>query len=196
MLKQCIVVLVGPSGIGKTSNAILLRDRFGFARSITITTAPPCDDNDEECYQYVDRKTFEEMIGRGDLLEWDTYRENYYGASRESLTALNRTDCPGMVICSSPKGYPQIRDAAKDVIGITLLPEPGDFSFLKKKPLNRGTNRPDEIDARMRVLEKFMEETRGLNLPTVYLGNEPETWERAFTEIIKIIRSAGFLMAV
>jgi len=192
MGNKCVVVFVGPSGIGKTSNARLLSRRFNFARSICITTSPPWDDDDEECCRYVDKVTFLQMIKRNQFIEWDQYGDNFYGTTWESIRLCDKPDCPGLVICSSPAGYPQIKSNLENVIGISLLPESGDIAWLNKKLKDRGTNSPDDIEVRTKILESYIHETKNLELPTVYLGYEPETWERAFTEIIEIIKQAGF----
>lgn len=186
-----VVVIVGPSGIGKTSNAKLLNERFGFARSTTITTSSPREDNDPDYYRYVDETTFQNLIQQGRFLEWDQYGKNYYGTLLDDLENQQGPSCPGIVICSSPTGYPQIKAKTAHTIGIALLPKPGYRSWLRQKLIGRATNSSAEIDARMKILDKFIADIEKLDITRVDIGYQPETWETAFADITALIRKAG-----
>lgn len=185
-----IVVIIGPSGIGKTSNAKLLQQRYGFNQSITVTTADPRSDNDAKYYRYVNKTKFKKMIAEGKLLEWDQFGNNYYGTPLEETKKIGGPSCTGLVICSSPRGYPQILAKIKNVIGIALLPKPGYKVWLTKKLFKRGTNSKKDIVSRIKIMEDFIRQVKATGLPTVFTGPNQKSWNKAFEKIRKIITKA------
>ena len=78
-----LIVLSGPSGTGKsTVIAQLLRTRPDIYFSVSFTTRKPrAGEVDGVNYNFVDRETFEAMIGGGEFLEYAQYVGNYYGTS-------------------------------------------------------------------------------------------------------------------
>jgi guanylate kinase len=79
-----LVVLSGPSGVGKTSICERLVESLDDAvYSISATTRPMREgevDGDE--YLFMTRKEFESQITRGNLLEWAEVHGHYYGTPR------------------------------------------------------------------------------------------------------------------
>ena len=66
------VVLVGPSGTGKTTLAHrLVAEAPDYVFSVSLTTrAPRAGEVDGVDYRFVDRRAFEAMAQGGDLAEW------------------------------------------------------------------------------------------------------------------------------
>jgi guanylate kinase len=88
-MKNCILVLVGASGVGKTTvmNAMMEKSNaFSFSRSAT-TRAPRGDGNDSE-YLYVSREDFLSRIEKGEMLEYMQYGENYYGTPKSEIDRI------------------------------------------------------------------------------------------------------------
>src|SRR2546427_1769823 len=81
-----LFVVSAPSGAGKSSlvSAVLAGD-MRLALSVSFTTRPPRSGevNGRE-YHFVDDKTFEKMLGRGEFLESAEVHGNRYGTSRNS----------------------------------------------------------------------------------------------------------------
>ncbi len=83
---RSIVVLAGASGVGKTTLAMEIlskNDSFKLIRSAT-TRAPRGDAHDEE-YIYVSDVEFENLISRGELLEYMNYGGNFYGTPASEI---------------------------------------------------------------------------------------------------------------
>jgi len=75
-----LIVLSGPSGVGKTSIVKEVVPRTGAIYSVSATTRPPrAGEVDGRDYHFVDRKRFEQMIAGGDLLEWAEVFGRLYG---------------------------------------------------------------------------------------------------------------------
>ncbi|NJN20059.1 MAG: guanylate kinase [Leptolyngbya sp. RL_3_1] len=82
-----LVVLTGPSGVGKGTLLKRLRQRHpNLYLSISATTRPPrSGEVDGQQYYFLDRAAFEAMVAAGDLLEWAEYAGNYYGTPRHPV---------------------------------------------------------------------------------------------------------------
>ena len=76
-----LVVLSGPSGVGKSS--VVDRIRSGYPdvhMSVSVTTrAPRPGEIDGVHYRFISRDDFERMIDDGHLLEWAEFAGNLYG---------------------------------------------------------------------------------------------------------------------
>lgn len=89
MMKKDIVIIAGPSAVGKTTVAhaiITLDDRFEFVRSVT-TRAPRGDAFDDE-YIYITREEFLSLIPVGGVLEHTEYAGALYGTPRSEVERI------------------------------------------------------------------------------------------------------------
>ena len=82
-----LVVISGPSGVGKTSicDALLARDER-TTWSVSWTTRPPRGKEcDGQAYKFVSRQEFEQAKEQGAFLEWAEYCGNLYGTPIEAV---------------------------------------------------------------------------------------------------------------
>ncbi|MGG5358506.1 MULTISPECIES: guanylate kinase [unclassified Enterococcus] len=86
-------VFIGPSGSGKTT--IAAKAFLPEQKIITHTSRSPRKNEQEGIdYFFVSKETFQEMIQKDQLVEWDCYADNYYGTSKAELTEkLAENDC-------------------------------------------------------------------------------------------------------
>ena len=88
-MQRKILVLVGASGVGKTTVADCILNsssRFALVRSVT-TRAPRGDGRDDE-YIYIDREEFLSRAKNGGLIEYTEYGDNLYGTPVSELERI------------------------------------------------------------------------------------------------------------
>ncbi|MBV9136835.1 MAG: guanylate kinase [Hyphomicrobiales bacterium] len=86
-----ILVIASPSGAGKsTLSRLLLQADDQLTLSISVTTRPRrASEVDGMHYHFIDKRRFEALRERGELLEWAQVHGNFYGTPREPVeTAL------------------------------------------------------------------------------------------------------------
>ena len=88
-----LVVITGPSGVGKSTIVRQALERTGAQFSVSATTRQPrAGETDGREYRFVDTATFEAMIERGELLEWAKVYGQYYGTpAADVLAAIDFT---------------------------------------------------------------------------------------------------------
>ena len=87
--ENCLLIIAGPSAVGKTTVAYSLIDRdprFEFVRSVT-TRASRGDAYDNE-YIYITVDEFRSLISNGGVLEHTEYAGNYYGTPRAEVERI------------------------------------------------------------------------------------------------------------
>jgi guanylate kinase len=91
------VALAAPSGGGKSTLCNMLLEKYrDTTLSISFTTrAPRGSEKDGVEYNFVSRARFEELIQRGELIEWAEVHGNYYGTSK---TFLEQQSAAGKVV--------------------------------------------------------------------------------------------------
>ena len=144
-----LVVVSGPSGVGKSSVIDGVLERTGAAFSVSATTrrARP-HEIDGEDYLFLDREAFDELIARGALLEWAEYGGNRYGTPRGPV--LDRLNTGEHVVLDIENlGAHQVKDAHPDAVLVFILPPSMDE--LERRLRARGDTSADHIERRLGV---------------------------------------------
>ena len=140
-----VVVITGPSGVGKSSIVREVLGRTGAEYSVSATTrAPRPNEVDGNDYRFVGRRQFERMVEEGELLEWAEVFGDCYGTPAEPVeraTAEGKT----MILEIDVQGGMQVRQKLPDATFILIVP-PGEAE-LKRRLAGRGTE-PIEVIAR------------------------------------------------
>ncbi|RYL92907.1 guanylate kinase [Sporolactobacillus sp. Y61] len=154
--KGLLVVLSGPSGVGKGTVCKALRNRGSRLQySISVTTRAPREgEKDGVQYFFRTREQFKKMIENHQLLEWAEYVGNYYGTP---VDYVRKTLAEGqdVILEIEVQGALQVKKRFPDALFIFLAPP--NLSELKKRIIGRGTESSDLIESRMSVARSEME---------------------------------------
>ena len=87
--KAQLVVLAGPSGVGKGTLLFrLLQAHPDLGVSVSVTTRSPREGEiDGKQYHFVSRDRFSDMVEGDELLEWAEFAGNYYGTPKAPIEA-------------------------------------------------------------------------------------------------------------
>ena len=144
-----LLVLSGPSGSGKgtVSEALMKNnDDIIFSTSVTTRTPRPGEVNGEN-YFFATREEFEEMVEKGELLEYAFVHTNYYGTPKKFVfDEIEKGEIVRLEI--DVQGALQIKEKYKEAVFIFLIPPTMDE--LKSRLVKRDTETEDEIETRYR----------------------------------------------
>lgn len=147
-LPGLLVVLAGPSGVGKGTVRERVFDDLSEARlSVSATTRPARPGEEEGVhYHFVDRDGFERLIREDELLEWAEYVGNLYGTPRQQADELVAS---GKVVFLDieVQGALQVKQRRPDALLIFLLPP--SWEELERRLRDRGTE--DDTTVRLRL---------------------------------------------
>lgn len=157
-----LIVLTGPSGVGKGTLRRFLADRLpALKTSISVTTRPmrPGEVNGVD-YYFVSRERFQAMIAENELLEWAEYAGNYYGTPRTMVEqTLERGE--SLILEIEVQGALQICDLFPDARLIFI--EPPSLEELAHRLRNRQTNTEEDIKLRLAQAEVELQQKTRFN---------------------------------
>ena len=163
-----LVVLTGPTGVGKNSNIDeMRREDPRRYHSVSMTTRPPRkDEEDGLSYFFTTKEQFEELIRSGEILEYDSYCGEYYGTPRAPIERMAGQNLD-ILLDLTVKGALELKRNCPEavIIFITASTE----EALRQRLLKRGTESAGEIDKR---LETAREELARINLFDYWVVND------------------------
>lgn len=149
-----LVVVSGPSGVGKGTVLKYVLERDDFVYSVSATTRKPRDiDIDGVTYFFKTREEFEEMIGKNELIEYAEYNGNYYGTPRPFVEQMLSSG-KNVILEIEVKGAMQVKKVMPDATFVFIAPE--SRTILENRLRGRGTETDDVIEGRLRIAENEM----------------------------------------
>jgi guanylate kinase len=143
-----LVVLSGPSGVGKGTVVAQVRRDFGHIWvSVSCTTRPPRPgERDGVEYRFVTSARFEQMVATGELLEHATFAGHQYGTPRRPVEEHLAAGIPSLLEIEL-QGARQVRAAMPDALLVFLAPP--SWAELERRLRGRGTEAPDVVARRL-----------------------------------------------
>lgn len=145
-----LIVITGPSGVGKGTLISLLLQRHPQLRvSISATTREPrSGETDGLEYYFLSQRDFETAILNQELLEWAEYAGNYYGTPKAQV--VEQIELGNYVLLEIElAGARAIANIFPDARRIFILPPT--VEDLEARIRTRGTNSEESIAKRLEI---------------------------------------------
>ena len=149
--KNIMVILSSPSGVGKTTLAKKIEQKYqNFKISVSHTTRPPrTNEINGIDYHFIQKEQFEKLISENKFYEHAKIFENYYGTLKKDVDeTLKKNDLLFDIDWQGTKQLSKIKDLK--LIKIYLITEK---SELKKRLIKRNQNSKEEVDRRFKSYE-------------------------------------------
>jgi guanylate kinase len=159
MKKGLLVVLSGPSGVGKGTirDLFIRRPELNLTFSISMTTRNKrATETDGVDYYFVSRDRFEHAIANDELLEWAEFVGNYYGTPVAEVERL-RHQGKNVLLEIEVQGAIQIKEKCPDALTIFIVPPSMDE--LERRIRGRRSEPEEIVQQRLNKASKEMELT-------------------------------------
>lgn len=157
-MKNLLIVLSGPSGVGKGTIVEKLLASGGYALSISCTTRPPrVGEVDGVSYFFTDRASFESSIKAGGFLEYSEHFGNLYGTPKAFVEeSLKKSD---VLLEIDVDGALQVKRAHPEALLIMIAPP--SVKELEARLEKRGSESAERIRERLKRTEYELSKKSG-----------------------------------
>jgi len=155
-VKSKLVVLAGPSGVGKgTVVRELVRQKPQVFLSVSATTRKPRpEEKHDDHYVFLSDKEFKNEATNGNLLEYAEFAGAWYGTPRKPVEdRLNKNQV--VILEIDLQGARQVKESMPDAFMIFL--KPPSIDELKRRLIERGTEKTEELELRLKVATSEIE---------------------------------------
>ncbi|MGQ9927921.1 MAG: guanylate kinase [Chloroflexaceae bacterium] len=178
-----LVVISGPSGVGKDSVLMRMRElAFPFHFVVTATSRPiRPGEIDGYDYHFVSVERFEQMIRDDELLEWAKVYGQYKGIPKSEVRQA-MTSGRDVLLRINVDGAATIKRLAPEAVFIFLAPASPEE--LRRRLTLRRTESPQEIERRLAVASQEMEQVQYFDYVVI---NREDRLDEAVGQIRAII---------
>lgn len=186
MKKGLLIVLSGPSGVGKGTlrRRIMEDESLNLAYSISMTTRGPRNEEKEGVdYFFVTQETFDENLKRNNFLEHAEFVGNKYGTPADFVESLRQAG-KNVFLEIEVSGATQVMEnyQGNDLLTIFLIPP----TFDELRSRIKGRHSEDEHTIELRLEKAKREMKLKFRYQHIVLN---DSIDRAADEIREIIRS-------
>lgn len=183
-----LVVISGPSGVGKTTILKMLLDRLpALVPSISATTRPPrAGEQDGVDYHFLAAEEFAQRRERGEFLECCRVygRDSWYGTLVDEV-APRLADGRWVVLEIDVEGTLSVLE--RYPAAVTIFVEPSRPEQLDERLSRRGTESAEAIERRLEVARRELGQAHLYKHRVVN-----ENVDDAVASIVSILSNAGF----
>jgi len=178
-----LLIISGPSGVGKTTITHHVEHQLGGVFSVSMTTRPQTEDDTEgEDYYFVDHSTFQQHVAEGNLLEWAEVFGDCYGTPRRPVEqCLARGEL--VILEIDVQGASQVKGNLPDAVALFVLP-PDEQTLFDRL---RQRRREDEavIEKRFARAKAEIEHARQSGIYDHFITND--NLDRAVNEAVQLV---------
>lgn len=186
MKKGLLIILSGPSGVGKgcVRQEIMKNDKLGLVYSISMTTREKREKEvDGRDYYFVSDEEFQKNIDDGNFLEWANFVGHRYGTPKDKVEQL-RNQGKNVFLEIEINGANQVMSKIHDDRMISFFLMPPSFQALENRIRKRKTESEEIIQERLQKGLKEMTMTE--NYDHIVINDKVQ---RAAQEIIDLIKA-------
>ena len=148
-MKGNLIIITSPSGGGKgTLIKEVLRSvpHIGYSVSYTTRQPRPGEEDGRE-YFFVSREEFERFRDSGELLEWATVHDNYYGTAKSQIDNITNAG-HDVILEIDVQGAKLVLEKMPDAVSIFIMPP--SFEVLRARLTARATETSADLSLRLR----------------------------------------------
>lgn len=180
MNKGKLLVISGPSGVGKGTICKRIAEDLDVDISVSMTTRKPRDGEEEGVsYYFVTHDEFQAEIARDGLLEYAQRYENYYGTPKARIIE-NLESGRDVILEIEMEGALKAKKAVPGAVLIFILPP--SLAELRRRLEGRGTETKEAIEMRLSDTVGEIEYITGYDYAVVN-----DNIEQAVADVEKII---------
>ncbi|AHB12823.1 MULTISPECIES: guanylate kinase [Dehalococcoides] len=181
--KPLLLVVSGPSGVGKDAVLARMKERkLPLTYVVTTTTRPKRETETEGVdYNFIKPSEFQQLIGQNELLEWANVYGNFYGVPKAPIRqALSRGF--DVIVKVDVQGAASIKKIVPNAVFIFLMPP--DMEELTRRLEQRLTESPESLKRRLATAPLEIEKLPDFDYVVV---NPEGEIDNAVREIMSII---------
>lgn len=185
MKKGLLIILSGPSGVGKGTIRRYIMDRYKIklSYSISMTTRPQREKEVEGVdYYFVSDEEFDRNIAEDNFLEWEEFVGHRYGTPKDKVETL-RNQGKNVLLEIEVNGAAEVMSKVNDDRVISFFLMPPNIQTLESRIRRRKTESEEVIQARLQKGMSEMSKTKQYD--HVILNDDVA---RASQEIVDLIK--------
>ena len=185
--KGALVIVSGPSGVGKGSVAAAVLRRDPLTRfSVSATTRSPRPGEEEgKSYYFLSKEEFLLRRAQREFLEWAEVFGNFYGTLNSEVDRLLGAGY-NVILDIDTQGAANVRKLRPEAVSVFIMPP--SLEELKRRIVCRGTETPDVLELRLSRAESEM--ALAPNYDHIIVNDEIETAAGELIDIIAARRAA------